>query len=82
MFIKEELDEIDAMPEDSSWKFLRHLAQGIWVSKLSGSNATKLLKLKPFMTTAVTELLPCDTLNRVRFCTESFSPFMMVKSII
>jgi hypothetical protein len=31
MFTKEELDEIDAMPEESSWKFLRHLAQGTWV---------------------------------------------------
>jgi hypothetical protein len=26
MLTKEELDETDAMPEDSSWKFLRHLA--------------------------------------------------------
>ncbi|PSN49543.1 hypothetical protein C0J52_04992 [Blattella germanica] len=57
---EEKLDEIAFRLEISPRKSLRRLAQEVGVSKTSVQHATKLLKLKPYKTRVVDQLLPTD----------------------
>ncbi|PSN54401.1 hypothetical protein C0J52_21885 [Blattella germanica] len=57
---EEKLDEIAFRLEISPRKSLRRLAQEVGVSKTSVQHATKLLKLKPYKTRVVHQLLPAD----------------------
>ncbi|PSN46547.1 hypothetical protein C0J52_19601, partial [Blattella germanica] len=65
---EEKLDEIAFRLEISSRKSLRRLAQEVGVSKTSVQHATKLLKLKPYKTRVVHQLLPTDDAGRRNFC--------------
>ena len=65
---EEKLDEIAFRLEISPRKSLRRLAQEVGVSKTSVQHATKLLKLKPYKTRVVHQLLPTDDAGRRNFC--------------
>jgi hypothetical protein len=62
------LDEIGAHLEASLKKSLRQIALQCRVSKLAAHVATKLLKLKPYRTSVVHQLLPPDAEARINYC--------------
>ena len=65
---EEKLDEIGFRLEQSPQKSLRRLAQQVGVSKSSVQLATKLLKLKPYKTRIVHQLMLPDNAARINFC--------------
>jgi transposase len=65
---EEKLDGIGARLEHKPRKSLKHLAQATGVSKSSAKRAAQLLKLRPYKTTVIHTLQPCNTSIRVHFC--------------
>jgi hypothetical protein len=65
---EENLDDIWARLDQTPRKSLKRLAQETGVSKSSARMATQLLKLRPYKTTVIHALQPCDPASRVDFC--------------
>jgi hypothetical protein len=64
----EKLGDTGARHEHTPRKSLKRLAQKTGVSKPSTRMATKFLNLRPYKTTAIHALQPCDPASRVQFC--------------
>jgi hypothetical protein len=65
---EEKLDDIGARLERAHRKSLKCLSWEAGVSKSSAKSSTQLLKLRPYKTTVMHALQPCDPLSRVHFC--------------
>jgi hypothetical protein len=64
----ETLEDIGARLEHTPRKSVKRLTEDTGVSKSSARMATWLLKLRPYKTTVIHTLQPCDSAGRVRFC--------------
>jgi hypothetical protein len=72
VFTQGKLDDVGARLEHTHRKSLKCPAQETGVSKSSARSTTQLLKLRPYTTTAIHALQPCNPASRVHFC----SPFL------
>jgi hypothetical protein len=68
VFVKERLDDVGTTLEHIPRKSVKYLAQKSAVSKSSARRATQLLKIRPYKTTAIHALQPCDPVNKVHLC--------------
>jgi hypothetical protein len=65
---EEKLDVIGDRLEHTPRKSLKHLAQETGMSKSSARMGTQLLKLRPYKTTVIHALQPCNPASRFHFC--------------
>jgi hypothetical protein len=64
---EEKLDDIGARLQHTPRKSLKHLAQGIGVSKSTERRATQLLQFRPYKKTVICNLQPHNPASRVHF---------------
>jgi hypothetical protein len=64
----EKLEDIGARLKHTPGKSLKCLAQETGVSNSTARMATQLLKLRPYKTTVIHALQPCDPASRLHFC--------------
>jgi hypothetical protein len=71
---EDKLDGIGAKLDHTPWKSLICLSQETEASNSSAWRVTKLLKLRPYKTTVIHVLQPCDPAIRVHFCSWFLQP--------